>query len=253
MKDVSSTADAHGRYAVTTARGIITAKKIVFASNGFTAGLLPEYSQKIVPCRGICSRIVTPDPNKAPYLNNTYTLRTGPGMYDYLIARVDGSIIVGGAKSTMSKDKSVWYDNSDDSELIEPAQDYFDEYMQRRFLGWEDSRAYVDKVWTGSKSISNAHFRSPQLVNASAGLTRVSSVVMGYTSDLQPHVGPVPKRPNQYILAGFNGHGMPIVFLAAKGIAEMIRDDKTFEQTGLPRVYRTTEERLHNDKNMIFK
>lgn len=226
VKDVSSTADAHGRYAVTTARGIITAKKIVFASNGFTAGLLPEYSQKIVPCRGICSRIVTPDPNKAPYLNNTYTLRTGPGMYDYLIARVDGSIIVGGAKSTMSKDKSVWYDNSDDSELIEPAQDYFDEYMQRRFLGWEDSRAYVDKVWTG---------------------------IMGYTSDLQPHVGPVPKRPNQYILAGFNGHGMPIVFLAAKGIAEMIRDDKTFEQTGLPRVYRTTEERLHNDKNMIFK
>ena len=76
---------------------------------------------------------------------------------------------------------------------------------------------------------------------------------MGYTSDLQPHVGLIPNKPNQYILAGFNGHGMPIIFLAAKGIAGMIRDDKTFEQTGLPRVYKTTEERLHSDKNMILK
>ena len=45
---------------------------------------------------------------------------------------------------------------------------------------------------------------------------------------------------------------MPIIFLAAKGIAEMIRNDKTFEQTGLPRVYRTTEERLHSEENIIL-
>ena len=75
---------------------------------------------------------------------------------------------------------------------------------------------------------------------------------MGYTSDLQPHVGAVPNKPNRYILAGFNGHGMPIVFLAAKGIADMIRHGKTFEQTGLPRVYRTTEERLRGDTNGDF-
>ena len=148
---VTSTVDSHGCYTVTTPRGSIRARKIVFASNGFTAGLLPEYSGKIVPCRGICSRIVTPDLNKAPYLNNTYSLRTGPGIYDYLIPRVDGSIIVGGAKAAMSKDTSVWYDNIDDDELIEPAQDYFDGYMQRRFVGWEESGAYVDKIWTGSK------------------------------------------------------------------------------------------------------
>ena len=152
---VTSAPDADGRYAITTPRGTIKATKVVFASNGFTAGILPEYSQKIVPCRGICSRIVTPDPSKAPYLNNTYSLRTGHGIYDYLIPRVDGSIIVGGAKATMSKDRSIWYDNSDDNELIEPAKDYFDEYMQRHFIGWEESGAYVDKVWTGSKSISS--------------------------------------------------------------------------------------------------
>ena len=74
---------------------------------------------------------------------------------------------------------------------------------------------------------------------------------MGYTSDLQPHVGAIPGKPNQYILAGFNGHGMPIVFLAAKGIADMIRQGKRYEQTGLPRVYRTTEERLRGGTNSI--
>lgn len=83
-------------------------------------------------------------------------------------------------------------------------------------------------------------------------LNRMFIAVMGYTSDLQPHVGPIPAKPNQYIVAGFNGHGMPIIFLAAKGVAEMIRNDKTFEQTGLPRVYRTTEERLHTDRYVIF-
>ena len=148
---VSSAPDSSGYYVVTTPRGTIKSKKIVHASNGFTASILPEYSQAIVPCRGICCRIVTPDLKKAPYLNNSYTVRAGPGPCEYLISRVDGSIIVGGAKVAMSEDKSVWYGNTDDSTLIEPAQDFFDGYMQRTFVGWEDSGAYVDHIWTGSK------------------------------------------------------------------------------------------------------
>ena len=155
---VTSTPDVNECYTVTTPRGTVRAKKVVFASNGFTAGILPEYSEKIVPCRGICSRIVTPDPEKAPYLNNTCLIRAGPGKCDYLIPRVDGSIIVGGAKSTMLKDKSLWYDNINDNELVETAEEYFDDYMQRHFVGWEESGAYVDKVWTGSKSIFRTQF-----------------------------------------------------------------------------------------------
>ena len=148
--DVTSSPESDGNYAVTTPRGTIKAKKIVYASNGFTAGLLPEYAQAIVPCRGICCRIITPDLKKAPYLNNTYSVRTGPGLYDYLIPRIDGSVIVGGAKGAMAEDTDVWYNNKDDSELIDPAKDYFDGYMQRNFAGWEESGAYVDKIWTGS-------------------------------------------------------------------------------------------------------
>lgn len=72
-------------------------------------------------------------------------------MYDYLIPRNDGSIIVGGAKQNFWPDRSHWYDVSDDSKLIEPARSHFDGLMQRMFIGWEDSDAFVDKIWTGSE------------------------------------------------------------------------------------------------------
>ena len=68
--------------------------------------------------------------------------------------------------------------------------------------------------------------------------------VSGYTSDGQPHVGEVPDNPRQYIVAGFCGHGMPVIFLAAKGVAQMLRRGWTYEQTGLPRSYKTSKARL---------
>jgi glycine/D-amino acid oxidase-like deaminating enzyme len=67
---------------------------------------------------------------------------------------------------------------------------------------------------------------------------------MGYSYDTHPQVGEVPGKPGQFICAGFNGHGMPVVFLSGKGIAEMIRDGKKFEDVGLPRIYKTTPARL---------
>lgn len=69
--------------------------------------------------------------------------------------------------------------------------------------------------------------------------------VTAATPDLLPHIGRIPSKSNQFILAGFNGHGMPVILLAAKGVAQMIRDDNVlFEQTGIPAVFQTTEQRL---------
>lgn len=75
---------------------------------------------------------------------------------------------------------------------------------------------------------------------------------MGYTSDSMPHVGEVPDKPSQYILGGFNGHGMPVVFLAAKGIAGMIGEGKAYEDTGMPRLFRTSRSRLESTRNDIL-
>ncbi len=51
--------------------------------------------------------------------------------------------------------------------------------------------------------------------------------ILAFTPDRCPLVGPLPKhtRPNEFILAGYTGHGMPIAFLAGRNIADMIRGE----------------------------
>ena len=137
-------------WTVNTARGSISAKTVVLATNAYTSSLAPQYKEKIIPVRGTCSRIIVPARTAAPRLTNTYTLRWNNWNYDYLIPRADGSIVVGGARPAFINDLGSWYNISDDSLVLEPAVRYWDNYMQRNFVGWENSHAYTDRVWTGS-------------------------------------------------------------------------------------------------------
>lgn len=137
-------------WAVNTARGSVAAKTVVLATNAYTSSLAPQYKEKIIPVRGTCSRIIVPPGSTTPRLTNTYTLRWNNWNYDYLIPRSDGSIVVGGARPAFINDLDSWYNVSDDSLVLEPAVRYWDNYMQRNFVGWENSHAYTDRVWTGS-------------------------------------------------------------------------------------------------------
>lgn len=206
-----------GRFLIKTARGAINALKVVHANNAYVGGLLPEYNKSIIPCKGICCRITVPEHKTAPFLSNSYIERDANKTLSYLIPRPDGSIVVGGASSLFKQHKAEWYNNVDDSVLIDSAKDYYTNYMQRTFIGWENSEAEVDQIWTG---------------------------VMGYSYDSHSHIGSVPDRPDQYIIAGFNGHGMPVIWLGAKGLAKMINDGVEFEKTGVPRLLKTTKERI---------
>lgn len=76
---------------------------------------------------------------------------------------------------------------------------------------------------------------------------------MGYSSDGWPFIGPLPNRPNQFVIAGFTGHGMPQIFLSAKGIAEMTLEGVDFKSTGVPRVYELTQERLDSKQNVVLE
>ncbi|KAJ9307855.1 hypothetical protein DTO217A2_2611 [Paecilomyces variotii] len=214
-----------GRWLVKTERGNVKARKVIFATNAYTSRLAPEFSNKIIPVRGNCSPIVVPEGKSIPYLPFTYCIRYTPSLYDYLIPRPDGSIVVGGGRFSFWRDIPQWYNVADDSKLIESGKDYFNGLMQRTFVGWEDSDAYTDKVWSG---------------------------IMGESSDLMPYVGHVPGKEGQAILAGFSGHGMPVIFLAAKGLVQMLCDGKSFEETGLPPMFEVTEERMKSDKNEIL-
>lgn len=74
---------------------------------------------------------------------------------------------------------------------------------------------------------------------------------MGYSADWMPHVGPVPNKPGQYIIAGFTGHGMPQIFLSAKGLADMALAGAPFAATGVPRLFETTEERMRSKESPL--
>ncbi|KAJ5351540.1 hypothetical protein N7452_000514 [Penicillium brevicompactum] len=213
----SITQCAQGGYIIDTPRGRMHADNVIHANNAYVSGLLPEYSKNIVPCKGICSRITVPEGTTAPLLNNSYINRTEDNTLSYFVPRADGSIIVGGAAKLFRPFPEQWYDNVNDSNLIDSAKDYYDGYMQRTYRGWENTGAKVDKIWTG---------------------------VMGYSYDSNPHIGHVPNKEGQYILAGFNGHGMPVIWLAAQELAKMVSDGVSFEETSMPRLFQTSQFRI---------
>ena len=226
VKTISEERDAQGHWTITTNRGTVKTPKLIICTNGYTASIAPQFHEKIVPVRGICSRIVATNPSQTTKLQHTYSLRHGKSLYDYMIPRQnDNSIILGGAKPPFWHDRSQWYNNVDDSTLIEPAVSYFDGYMQKHFNGWEASGAYTDQVWTG---------------------------IMGWSADFMPWIGEVPGKTGQYICAGFSGHGMPLIHLSSLAVAKMVVHGCEFEKTELPFVFKPTRERLESEVNEIL-
>ncbi|KAF2662536.1 FAD dependent oxidoreductase [Lophiostoma macrostomum CBS 122681] len=206
---------------VTTPRGTIKTQKVIFATNAYTSGLLPQFQDIIYPVRGMASHLVPKTPVR-PHLSNTYNIDYGSAKgVDYLNPRPDGSIVVGGAKWTFP-DRETWYKNSDDSKPFpSEVQSYWDGYMQRVFHGWENSGAFTERVWPG---------------------------IQGYTPDSWPHVGRVPGTKSQWMLAGFNGGGNTMILKSAETVAKMIREDKEFgdvaREVGVLTLFGTSKERM---------
>lgn len=76
---------------------------------------------------------------------------------------------------------------------------------------------------------------------------------MAFSSDFMPYIGHVPDKPGQMVMAGFSGHGMPLILLSAKAVAQMVRDGKSLEETNVPSIFKATKERLDSTKNEILQ
>lgn len=76
---------------------------------------------------------------------------------------------------------------------------------------------------------------------------------MGYSTDSLPHIGHVPGKKGQFIIAGFTGHGMPQAWLSGKGIAAMVSEGIPFAESGIPKIFETTQARLEKDRNDILE
>jgi glycine/D-amino acid oxidase-like deaminating enzyme len=210
-----------------TSRGNVEAGKVVFATNAWTAGVLEGFEGVITPVRGMACHIAAANPGRERDLHETYNIHfapnaAGPTGTDYLNSRPDGSIVVGGGSWFFRHRRELWYNNRDDSvRFPSDVEKHWDAYMQATFAGWENSGATTDSVWTG---------------------------IMGFTPDGKPHVGRVPGRERQWMLAGFNGGGMGLIPTAAKAVAAMVVRDQGFgdvkEEFGLLEGFATSLERL---------
>ena len=151
VTSVSSQTLEDGFLKIETSRGVIKARQVLFATNGYTGAISPDYENIIVPWKGICSRTVVKGHEIVPNLANTYNLHNISGNPEYMNPRPDGSIIIGGGKDTFEHDYKSYRNNHDDSTLIVPAKHYFDNYISDRFVDYQDRDTSVENIWSGSK------------------------------------------------------------------------------------------------------
>jgi len=206
---------------IETSRGHMVADQIVHATNAFAATLLPEFQGKISPFRGQCSQVTPTLPYSGKnMLSHSYSIRWAGvrNDFDYLMQRPhDGSVIIGGARWVTDIQNLI--NQTDDSVVIPEVTERLSKACSEYFEGWggEKPGEGQTRTWTG---------------------------IMGYTHEAIPYVGPVERRPGQFILAGHSGHGMARIMSCARGMAKMLCG-ADYKATGLPECFLPSEDRLN--------
>ncbi|KAF7334780.1 FAD dependent oxidoreductase [Mycena sanguinolenta] len=206
---VPSTDEGVGGWRVETDRGVVETQKVVYATNAFTATLLPEFLGHIYPFRGQCSAVVPPMAYAGKnVLPGTYAMAyedyhlSRPGIFaDYLIQRPDGIIIFGGQRAAVPAEDLR--DNTDDT-VVDP------------------------RMTTGLRG---------------GAASALCWMAQGGGRGSIPYVGELHDKPGAFICAGHHGHGMARIMSCAKGLAALIQGD-SWESTGLPECFEPTHERL---------
>ncbi|KAJ7238524.1 FAD dependent oxidoreductase [Mycena haematopus] len=235
---VSNAGGGRGGWRIETDRGVLETEKVVYATNAFTATLLPEFLGHIWPFQGQCSAVVPPKAYAGKEMfrdtyglcelqaysdhhrrnvqaHGDYRLQSSALMADYLIQRPDGMVIFGGQRGSVPVERVLG--NTDDTHA-DPERTAA--LRERHFEGWpkEDLAEGEGLVhaWTG---------------------------IMGYTPEGIPYVGELHDKPGAFICAGHHGHGMARIMTCAKGLAALIQGG-SWESTGLPECFQPTPERL---------
>ena len=188
--------------------GVLRSKHVVVATNGWAGELLPELASHIYPTRNQVI-MTAPLPATAEWQVGGFSVDSEVGARElYGIRRPDGRLCFGGARAL---EPGAAVGSNDDTSTSEVLGAYLRRFLAEAFphaIGADgeagEEALSVEAEWTG---------------------------VLGFTQDGRPLVGRVPGRPNVFVAAGFNGHGMPQCFGVGKGIAQMIEEK---DQEGAP-------------------
>lgn len=178
-----ATVERNGHLTVVTERGNIQADHVVYATNAWSRHLLPFLKDIIRPVRG---QVLVTEPIE-PFWHYSFSTNYD---YEYCMQRPDGRIVLGG----MRWKSPTMEDNIDDDTQLEPTVSQgLREFLPQHFPALNGIK--IEQEWTG---------------------------IMGFSPDYNPLIGQLPQRSQEWITAGFTGHGMSRTFYAGKAIAEII-------------------------------
>jgi glycine/D-amino acid oxidase-like deaminating enzyme len=211
-----------GLWKVETPRGTFTARRVVLATNGYTAALVPQIQGILVPLRG---QVTSHRPGLSmpiEGLQTTYSFVYRNG-FDYMIPRpapyeFAGDIVIGGGLFKAPNDGLEEFGNTDDTSLNLAISSYLHASTPVYFgesWGKDQIEGRIRQEWTG---------------------------IMGYTQDGFPHIGSL--KDGLWIAAGFQGHGMVMCWLCGKGLVQKMNGAGEDLHSWFPEAYWTSEERM---------
>ncbi|GAB7348467.1 hypothetical protein MBLNU459_g6881t1 [Dothideomycetes sp. NU459] len=220
--------DGGGGWAVETERGTVAAGRVVLATNGYTAHLIPALQGLIVPLRGQVSAQRPGSKLAEMGLETTYSFIYEKG-YEYMISRPPGTedvgtVVIGGGLGTLPQDGASEFGETDDGALHSGLSAYLRDCTERYFesnWGEDAAEGRVKKEWSG---------------------------IMGTSADGLPYVGEIPDAEGLWICASFNGHGMVLCLKCAEALVDMMVGGERKERLDgwFPKAFRMTKERLEN-------
>jgi gamma-glutamylputrescine oxidase len=176
-----------GRIAVHTSHGEVLAGRVVLATNAWSPLLAGFLKDRITPVRG---QMLATAPAPPAFRR---AMSTNHG-YEYWSQRVDGTIVLGGARWSVADRDEGYY-----AEEVNPViQDALYAFLTTTFPGL--AGIAVARRWSG---------------------------IMGFSRDGFPFIGPMPGRKRLIVAAGFTGHGGPYFALAGKCAAELALDGRS--------------------------
>ena len=216
--------NADGSWTTQTLRGSLTCRKLILATNGYTAHLYPALQGVIVPLRGVITAQRPGHNLPQTGLETTYSF-VHASSFEYMISRpqgtkFEGDIVIGGGHHVAKDDGLDEYGNTDDTAYDEASAAYLLDITKKVF----------DKDWAADHPEGQCR--------------KTWSGVMGFSSDGYPFVGPVPGEDGLYLDVSFQGHGMVLCFLCAKAVVQMITGNDAELDTWFPKCYRVMEERM---------